>query len=131
MPKGNSPVLAGTGAPAAGLGNVGDLYLDTASSLLYGPKTLAGWGTGTELRGQQGEQGLQGPQGIQGIQGEQGPQGSPGLSSVSSADDVVIENLSDGDILRWSQSAWRNINETSLLDGGNFVFILFAFLGVF
>jgi hypothetical protein len=37
-------ILNGSGAPAASLGRVGDLYLDTASYALYGPKTSDGWG---------------------------------------------------------------------------------------
>jgi hypothetical protein len=37
--------LSGSGAPSATLGNVGDVYLDTSSYLLYGPKTSSGWGS--------------------------------------------------------------------------------------
>jgi hypothetical protein len=130
MPKGNSPVLAGSGAPSAGLGNVGDLYLDASSSTLYGPKTLAGWGAGVSLQGQQGIQGETGEQGIQGETGQQGIQGVPGLSEVSLADDVQLENLADGDVLRWSNLRWRNMPDTSLVDGGNFVFAVISLLGL-
>jgi hypothetical protein len=38
-------ILNGPGAPAASLGRVGDLYLDTASYAFYGPKTSDGWGS--------------------------------------------------------------------------------------
>ena len=34
----------GTGVPSSSLGAVGDFYLDTSAYLLYGPKTVAGWG---------------------------------------------------------------------------------------
>lgn len=46
LPTGGSPVLAGSGAPTGSLGNVGDLFIDTANKLLYGPKSLAGWPSG-------------------------------------------------------------------------------------
>lgn len=130
MPKGNSPVLAGSGAPDAGLGNVGDLYIDTTASRLYGPKTISGWGSGVTLQGQQGETGATGEQGPQGIQGIQGIQGAPGLSEVSLADDVQLENLADGDLLRWSNLRWRNVPDTSLVDGGNFVIAAVSLIGI-
>jgi hypothetical protein len=43
-------MLSGTTAPAAGLGYNGDFYLDSATWLIYGPKTTGGWGTGTTLQ---------------------------------------------------------------------------------
>ena len=43
--------LSGTGAPAPDLGVVGDMYLDSTASRLYGPKTLSGWGSGIDLQG--------------------------------------------------------------------------------
>lgn len=46
LPTGGSPVLAGSGAPTGALGNVGDLFIDQANKLLYGPKTIGGWPTG-------------------------------------------------------------------------------------
>ena len=49
-------ILNGTTAPPADtLGAVGDFYLDTATEMLYGPKTSVGWpSTGTSLVGAQG-----------------------------------------------------------------------------
>ena len=44
-------ILSGAGAPAAGLGDLGDLYLDHDAVELYGPKTGAGWGPGVALTG--------------------------------------------------------------------------------
>jgi hypothetical protein len=68
--KGNpgSQILNGSGAPAAGLGNSGDYYLDKTGYFLYGPKTANGWGTPVLLRGAQGPQGPAGPAGIPGSQ---------------------------------------------------------------
>jgi hypothetical protein len=92
-------ILSGSGAPAASLGCVGDLYLNTATSQLYGPKTCLGWGAPVSLKGPtgsvgpagpagpagpqglKGDTGLAGPQGLKGdtgLAGPQGPQGLPG-----------------------------------------------------
>jgi hypothetical protein len=50
-------VLHGTGAPAAGLGSVGDSYIDTTAHAIYGPKTAGGWGNPTSLIGPAGTPG--------------------------------------------------------------------------
>jgi hypothetical protein len=50
-------VLHGSGAPSSTLGSVGDFYLNTATSGLYGPKTSAGWGSPTSLIGARGPAG--------------------------------------------------------------------------
>ena len=60
---GASPVLAGNGAPTGALGNIGDLYLDKTGSLLFGPKTLDGWGDGIDLVGATGPTGATGATG--------------------------------------------------------------------
>jgi hypothetical protein len=44
-------VRNGSGTPSAGLGVDGDFYLDTASNLIYGPKTGGAWGTGVVMTG--------------------------------------------------------------------------------
>src|ERR1700722_13851220 len=54
--KSGSQILSGSGVPGAGVGNVGDYYLDITSYLLYGPKTAAGWGGGLLLKGKDGNQ---------------------------------------------------------------------------
>ena len=46
LPSGGSPVLAGVTAPTGGVGNVGDLFIDKAAKVLYGPKEPGGWPTG-------------------------------------------------------------------------------------
>jgi hypothetical protein len=53
----SSGLLSGAGAPGAGLGANGQLYIDTAANLLYGPKTAGAWGTGTALVGPVGPAG--------------------------------------------------------------------------
>lgn len=50
-------ILSGTVAPIASLGKIGDFYLRTSNSVLYGPKTAEGWGTGVSLKGATGAAG--------------------------------------------------------------------------
>lgn len=47
-------VLSGEAEPSAGIGNLGDFYIDTTTYTIFGPKTGAGWGTGTCLIGPAG-----------------------------------------------------------------------------
>jgi hypothetical protein len=79
-----SVIYSGTGAPATGVGQDGDYYLDRNTGNLYGPKTDSGWGTPILLGGGQGDTtggaGAQGPAGPQGPQGPQGPPGSNGAN---------------------------------------------------
>jgi hypothetical protein len=44
-PKGDpgTQILTGPGFPSNLIGKVGDLYVDTASKITYGPKTISGW----------------------------------------------------------------------------------------
>ena len=70
-------VLNGTTAPTSDIGNVGDFYINTASHLLYGPKTSSGWGAGVSLVGPTGATGASG------ATGATGPAGPAGSASVS------------------------------------------------
>jgi hypothetical protein len=71
LPSGASPVLAGPTAPTGGVGNVGDIFIETSNAILYGPKTATGWAaTGIDLS--------QGPTGATGIVGPTGSVGSTG-----------------------------------------------------
>jgi hypothetical protein len=77
LPSGASPVLAGTTAPTGGVGNPGDLFLDTAGKFLYGPKdAVSGWPSGIDLS--QGPTGSQGVTGPTGMLGPSGPTGNTG-----------------------------------------------------
>ena len=75
--KGNI-IHSGMGAPDASLGNIGDYYLDLASSNLYGSKTTEGWGNPISLKGIQGEKGVKGEKGDKGDRGEKGDRGDQG-----------------------------------------------------
>ena len=77
-------ILNGTAAPSSDAGAEGDFFLDTTNSMLYGPKTTSGWGSGVSLigltgaTGAIGETGATGPQGAKGDTGDTGPQGLQG-----------------------------------------------------
>lgn len=52
--------------------------------------------------------------------GPPGPQGPAGnTASIAVLGDVLIENVATGDVLRYSDSKWRNYGERNLVDGGN------------
>ena len=77
-----SSVLNGSGAPASGLGSLGDFYIDTTAHSIYGPKTGGGWGSSTSLVGPAAPV-------IPGIDGQDGldapiipgSQGAPGINA--------------------------------------------------
>ncbi len=48
-------VRSGAGAPAGGLGNNGDFYIDSSAWNIYGPKAGGAWGSATSLVGPSGE----------------------------------------------------------------------------
>jgi len=57
-----SVIYSGTTVPPAATGVVGDYYINLSTGLLYGPKTAAGWGAGTSLKGPAGTTGTPGSQ---------------------------------------------------------------------
>lgn len=75
----------GAGAPASSLGVVGDFYIDTTNSRLYGPKLPAGWGSYISIIGPTGPTGATGPT------GPTGPAGANGVFSGSETIETVIE----------------------------------------
>jgi len=83
----------GTGAPADGLGNDGDYYLDSGADAWYGPKAAGTW-TGT------GPNSLQGPAGADGSDGAPGADGSDGLGwtggSYDASTGIVTFTSDDG-----------------------------------
>ncbi|WP_161596768.1 collagen-like protein [Chitinophaga vietnamensis] len=64
-----SIIYSGNGTPAGTLGANGDFYIDLSSSMLYGPKTAAGWGSGFSLKGATGAPGAAGATGATGAAG--------------------------------------------------------------
>jgi hypothetical protein len=72
LPSGASPVLAGTAPPTGGIGQNGDLFIDTSNKFLYGPKAAGSWPSGINLSN--------GPTGVQGVTGPTGPTGATGVT---------------------------------------------------
>ncbi len=64
-----STMHSGTVVPAASLGKNGDYYFRTTTSVLYGPKTDKGWGTGVSIKGENGKNGTNGKNGSQFLSG--------------------------------------------------------------
>lgn len=71
---------SGTTAPANGVGNDGDFYLNTVLFLLHGPKASGAWPSGVSIIGPQGLPGDPGPQGIPGT----------GPSFTATADEAFV-----------------------------------------
>lgn len=57
--------IVAAGAPAAGVGNNGDMYIDSSTSNVYGPKAGGSWGgVVANIKGSTGATGPQGPPGV-------------------------------------------------------------------
>ena len=105
LPAG-SAVRAGSGAPEAGKGYEGDVYIDILTSDVYlfqdDDWALVGnirASAAENLTGEQGPAGEQGAEGQQGAEGAQGPTGAPGtqvLLGTSAPDDDTC--TADGDV---------------------------------
>jgi hypothetical protein len=81
--------LLGSGAPSNGLGNNGDMYINSATSDVYGPKAASVWtGIVCNIKGAPGIQGVKGDtgntgaQGIQGVKGDIGNTGAQGVQGI-------------------------------------------------
>lgn len=81
-----SKILSGNGSPASSLGVTADYYLDKVTGLLYGPKSVSGWGTPINLKGEQGIQGLPGKDGSMFYSGNGAP-----LLSVGKEGDMYLD----------------------------------------
>lgn len=66
-------LLNGGGAPSASLGKNGDFYLDKTNLAIYGPKTDAGWGEPTSIKGTDGKDGADGKDGSKILSGTEVP----------------------------------------------------------
>ena len=91
----NHLLLNGNIDPTSLVGSDGDFYINTNTTMLFGPKLSGAWGAGTSLIGPQGPQGPQGIQGLQGIQGIQGPQGIQGIQGIQ-GDTTFATNIDGG-----------------------------------
>jgi len=83
-PKGDSgkdgtKFYSGNAAPSATIGVNGDFYINLSASVLYGPKTDAGWGNGISLKGANGAAGANGTNGTKIYSGTTPPAASVGV----------------------------------------------------
>ena len=98
-PAGTS-LRAGPGAPASGIGNNGDWYIDDVAFVLYGPKASGVWpSSGMSLVGPQGLTGAQGVPGATGPAGANGNtirygSGAP-ASTLGAVGDFYIDDAAD------------------------------------
>ena len=77
-------ILTGAGVPASTLGVVGDVYIDTTSWNIYGPKAAGGWGTA---------QSLIGPPGLEGSYSVVTTIGTPGSDANIPSEQAVREAI--------------------------------------
>lgn len=89
-------MLYGTGAPGAGLGKKGDVYIDNANMVLY-TRGESNWDSGRSFRGIDGRDGVDGNHGSDGARGLDGNHGLDGESPVSGylTNEVVAISSSD------------------------------------
>lgn len=95
--KDGAVIHSGTGAPAASLGNIGDMYLDKSSSNLYGPKSASGWGTPLNLKGAPGATGTVGTTGPAGTAGSRILSGTTNPSASTGTVGDYYLNKTTGD----------------------------------
>lgn len=102
-----SKILTGSGAPTAGTGVDGDMYVDTSTGDLYGPKTGGVWGPPTSLVGPEGPAGAAGAQGPAGAAGADGADGVDGATILSGAVPPTALDGDDGDM--WFDTATKTL----------------------
>jgi hypothetical protein len=73
-------IYSGTAAPTATIGANGDFYVNKTTGDFYGPKTAAGWGTATALKGPKGATGATGTAGSKIYSGSGVPDASLGTN---------------------------------------------------
>ena len=87
--KDGKTIWNGTGDPENTWGQPGDMYINSKTFTLYGPKNLDGtWPAGVSMIGPKGEQGLTGPPGV-GETGARGPAGATGSTGATGAASTV------------------------------------------
>ena len=72
-------ILHGSGAPGSGLGVTDDFYIDETNWQIYGPKSGAAWGSGTNIVGPTGATGSAGADGKTVLNGAGAPGGGTGV----------------------------------------------------
>lgn len=98
--KDGKTLWSGTADPASTLGAPGDMYVNSVTKTLFGPKdATTGWPQGVSMvgpKGDQGQAGLPGAQGPAGAPGAQGPAGAPGANGTNATIAITELLLCDG-----------------------------------
>ncbi len=102
----------GPSAPDDSIGLIGDFYLDTSTSTLYGPKADVGWGQGFSLVGPQGPQGPQGPAGPGDASGGD-PVGDPECTGTAPTFANATTACVGGQWLYQCSAMWVDLNASS------------------
>lgn len=112
--------LNGTQNPLSGVGTNSDYFINTYSGDIFFKMSNL-WTYIGSLKGPQGVPGSNGVAGPTGPTGPQGPAG-PSMAAISTAADVQVTSLEDGDLLVWSASVGKFVNTEKelLVDGGSF-----------
>lgn len=87
-------ILSGAVAPVGGTGVNGEFYINTATSMIYGPKAAGTWPAGVSLVGAAGTTGTTGTAGTNGTNGINGTNGTNGTNApkvlpVACSDEVT------------------------------------------
>ena len=114
---------SGTVVPASSLGTDGEYYLNTALSLLHGPKAGGVWPTGvpmtgpTGATGPAGTTGLTGPTGLTGATGDTGPAGVVGIVPITSGGTGAITEAAARTALGLGTMATQNASSVAITGG--------------
>lgn len=114
-----SKIYSGSTTPSAGIGAVGDFYLNTTTYTLIGPKTSGGWpGTGLLLKGADGAAGPTGATGPAGANGSDGVDGGAQIlgfvNVLSSSNNTISGTMTTNMLLVNTGPASVTINVPSL-----------------
>jgi uncharacterized protein (TIGR02145 family) len=85
-------VINGSTNPAAGTGQDGDFYINTATNTLFGPKVSGAWPLGVSLIGPIGATGPAGAAGVNGVAGANGLDGKTVLNGTTDPGSSTGEN---------------------------------------
>lgn len=96
-------ILTGTGAPAGGLGNIGDVYLNTANGDLYKKTGVSTWTLQSNITGPTGATGAPGANGTNGSQ-IYSAVGVP--SPITGVDGDFYFNTANGDYYKKVAGSW-------------------------
>jgi hypothetical protein len=90
---------SGTTDPVITLGAPGDIFINSATRVLFGPKDLAtGWPVGVSILGSQGVKGETGSQGATGATGSGGANGANGAAGANGANGATGSNGTNGTV---------------------------------